>query len=289
MRVLRNAGPYSITASWFVAGVATNVGAVTIGITDSAGTVVVAAGTATTNNANGTYTYQLASQSTVRTLYATWTRTDTSASISTIVEVIGEEFRRGYATLNELKAFVAIARADTDFDSDLERAIETASRIIDNYCGQIFFDSGAVTAKTFRPDTLYRVSTPPFHTTTGLVVKTDTTDDGVFDTTWAAADYQVEPYGTFDTRPYNRIVAVKSRTFPTGGRRARVEVSARWGWAAVPVEVEQTCLIVAGELWRRKDAPFGVAGFGPDGAVRVTSTEMPMLSRLDHFRPVLVF
>lgn len=196
----------------------------------------------------------------------------------------------GYTTLAELKTFVSIALADTNHDADLERCVESASRMIDNYCGRIFYDTGTATAKTFKPSSPYYVDVPDFSTTTGLVVKTDTTADGTYDTTWDASEYQVEPTSsTFGGRPYNRIVAVESRTFPIAGRRARVEVTARWGWAAVPTDVEQTCLIVAAELWRRKDAPFGVAGFGPDGAVRVTSTEVPMMARLDHYKPVLVW
>jgi hypothetical protein len=196
----------------------------------------------------------------------------------------------GYCTLNELKAFVTVAVADTNHDGDLERAVESASRMIDNYCGRIFYDSGSATAKTFKPDSPFYVEVPDFSTTTGLVVKTDTSDDGTFDITWDAGDFQVEPTSSvFGGRPYNRITAVESRTFPTAGRRTRVEITARWGWTAVPTDVEQTCLIVAGELWRRKEAPFGVAGFGPDGAVRVGSTEIPMLARLNHYRPVLVW
>lgn len=193
----------------------------------------------------------------------------------------------GYTTLNELKDFVEIAIADLDHDADLERSVEAASRMIDHYCSRIFYDSGSATAKTFRATHPYILDVPDFSTTTGLVVKTDTADSGTFDTTWDAADYQVEPFGTYDTRPFRRIVGL-GKSFPTVGRRTRVQVTARWGWAAVPPDVEQTCLIVAAELWRRKDAPFGIAGFGPDGAVRVTSTEMPMLARLNHYKLPLV-
>lgn len=195
----------------------------------------------------------------------------------------------GYTTLNELKAFVSIATADTDHDSDLERSVEAASRMIDNYCGRIFYDSGSATAKTFRASNPFYVEVPDFSTTSGLVVKTDTSDNGTYDTTWDASDYQVEPTSSqYDGRPYNRITAVESRMFPTWGRRARVEITARWGWASVPTDVEQTCLIVAAELWRRKDAPFGVV-FSQTGDTRITATENPMMARLDHYRPVLVY
>ncbi|MFP5330926.1 MAG: hypothetical protein ACLGHX_00970 [Acidimicrobiia bacterium] len=70
-------------------GTATDVGVVTVGITDGNGDTVVAAGTATTNNLDGTYTYTLANRSDVGVLYVTWTRTDTSASLTRRVEVVG--------------------------------------------------------------------------------------------------------------------------------------------------------------------------------------------------------
>ena len=83
-------GPYSLTHTWYVDGTATDVGAVTIGVTDGNGDTTVAASTATTNNADGTYTYSLADLSTVDYLTATWTRSDTGADIVTRIEVAGD-------------------------------------------------------------------------------------------------------------------------------------------------------------------------------------------------------
>lgn len=192
----------------------------------------------------------------------------------------------GYATLAELKRFVEVPSATTTHDDDLNRAVETASRMIDNYCGRFFYDSGAATAKKFKARHPYTLDVPDFSTTTGLVVKVDTTDNGTFDTTLTSSDYQVEPFAPDDGKPYERITRLDF-SWPLLGRRPRIEVTARWGWNAVPTEVSQTCLIVAAELWRRKDAPFGVV-FGQTGEARVASTEMPMLARLDRYRRKLV-
>ena len=195
---------------------------------------------------------------------------------------------QGYSTLAELKRFVEVPSATTTFDDDLERSVEAASRMIDDYCGRFFYDTGSATAKEFRARDGFVIHVPDFHTTTGLVVKTDTSDDGTFDTTWDATDFQVEPTAPAPGWPWERIAALDYNLFPTLGRRARVQITARWGWAAIPTEVEQTCLIVAGELWRRKDAPFGVA-FGAGGDVaRLSSTEMPMLARLKRYKRRLV-
>ena len=197
----------------------------------------------------------------------------------------------GYATLNELKAFVSIATADTDHDTDLERSVEAASRMIDNHCGRFFYDSGSATAKAFRAYSPTRLDVPDFSTLTGLAVKSDTSANGTYDTTWTiTTDFVAEQMSILlDSRPYVRVLTTETYLFPTVGHRPRMEITARWGWSAVPTDVTETCLIVAGELWRRKDAPFGVAGFGPDGVARIASTEKPMLARLDHYKIRSVF
>lgn len=89
MSLLANAGPYDLTKTWYVDGDATDVGTVTIGIVDGNGDTVVAAGTATTNNGDGTYTYTLADQTEPNLLTVTWTRSDGNGDLSDDIEVVG--------------------------------------------------------------------------------------------------------------------------------------------------------------------------------------------------------
>ncbi len=88
-QLLAGAGPYSLRKTWEVDGSATDVGDVTIGIVDGNGDEIVAVLTATTNNADGTYTYSLADQSNPDQLTITWIRTDTSAELIDRVELVG--------------------------------------------------------------------------------------------------------------------------------------------------------------------------------------------------------
>lgn len=88
-QLLAGAGPYTITKTWYVDGTATDVGDVTIGIDDGNGDEVVAAATATTNNADGTYEYSLADQALADQLTITWTRTDTGADLADRMEIVG--------------------------------------------------------------------------------------------------------------------------------------------------------------------------------------------------------
>lgn len=155
----------------------------------------------------------------------------------------------GYLDKAELKSYLQIG--DTADDDELDVAIEAASRLIDEFCGRRFYADGSATAKTFVADDAHRLWLPDFSTTTGLVVASDTTDDGTFDTTWASSDYQVEPLNPENGYPFTSIVAVDTRTFPTGSRRATVQVTAKWGWAEVPKRVKQACAIQAQVEFKR--------------------------------------
>jgi hypothetical protein len=184
-----------------------------------------------------------------------------------------------YATLDELKNRLRIGLSDTTDDSALTSALAVASRAIDKACNRQFNDAGTPSARVFRTNSWYRAEVDDFSTTTGLVIKSDEADDGQFEVTWQAGlDYQLEPLnGVVDGEPgwpYWIICATESNYFNTWARWAQLEVTARWGWAAVPAAIKEATLIVAEETFKLKDAPFGVAGFGEYGAVRVRNNPM---------------
>ena len=119
----------------------------------------------------------------------------------------------------------------------------------------------------------HRVDVDDFSTTTGLTVKTDEGDNGTYDQTWTVTtDFTVEPANlNLNGIPwtYTQIRAVGSKVFPTAGQRARVQVTAAFGWPAVPDAVTQATYELALDIFKMKDAPFGVAGFNEYGQIRV--------------------
>jgi hypothetical protein len=54
------------------------------------------------------------------------------------------------------------------------------------------------------------------------------------------------------------------------GLRPGVQVTAKWGWPSVPSDINMACLILAADLYKRKDAPGGILGLGDLGAVRMS-------------------
>ncbi len=167
----------------------------------------------------------------------------------------------------------------------LERAINATSRAIDDHTGRRFWQDAAVQSKVYRCDDPYEVEVDDISTTTGLVIATDTTGDGSYATTWSAADYQLEPLNREAEMAHAwwRLVAVGMRTFPVHQRRTTLRVTARFGWSRVPEDVEQACLIRAAAIFKRKEATFGVAGFGEFGVVRIGRRDPDVMDLLHNF------
>jgi hypothetical protein len=195
---------------------------------------------------------------------------------------------REYATLAELVEQVGTDRS-TD-EAALMTALSTASRVVDRICRRRFWYDDVVSAKVFPVDHPYVAWVDDFGTTTGLIVESDTADNDSWSTVWTATDYELGPAnGEVDGItgwPYSKITAVGSYTFPTWSRRRNtLRVTARWGWTAVPDQVKSATLIAAEELWRMKDAPFGVAGISAlDGAVLRVRQNPYVVHLLEPFR-----
>jgi hypothetical protein len=175
-----------------------------------------------------------------------------------------------YIDVEELKSRLEID--DTAGSDRLIGAVLSASRGIEKFCNRQFNDAGSASARVYRPDSRCGVRVDDFCTVTGLVVKSDDDNDGVFETTWSAVDYQCEPLnGVVDGEsgwPFWTISAVGNRVFPCY-RRASVQVTARWGWDEVPAAVTEACRIAAEEVFKLRDTPFGVGGYGDFGVIRV--------------------
>lgn len=184
-----------------------------------------------------------------------------------------------YVTTAQLKVYLNLT--DTVDDQAVTDAVNSASSEINTYCCRQFNDAGSASARVYEPLNRLRCEVDDFSTTTGLVIAVDSDGDGAYETTFAISDYQLGPLnGVVDGEPgwpYWQIKAVGNFAFPVAWtaltfstfRTATVQVTANWGWSAVPKPVYQACLIMAAQNFRLKDAPLGVAGFGEFGVVRV--------------------
>jgi len=185
-----------------------------------------------------------------------------------------------YVTADELRASLSISGGYVDEGQDFDLAVETASRAVETATDRRFylFDPSNDQTRYYTPirpmvleiDDAVSVSS----------VMTDQDGDGVFETTWTLhIDYELQPdNATLDGRPFERIVAKQtgSYRFPYGLERS-VEVVASFGWSTAPSQVTSLTKLLATQLvLRAKMAPFGIAGIGVDGAVRIAREDPAM-------------
>ncbi len=181
----------------------------------------------------------------------------------------------GYATLAQIKSALRIASGDATDDALLEMAVESASRLIDAYCGRNFINAGTVT-RYYSTENPYVVQIDDARSISQ--VQTSTGLDGVYDTTWTIGtaggqgDAQPEPINDYlggVVWPYTRIRAIGDYSFPTGPENS-IKVTAVFGWPNIPVTVTQATILQSSRIFSRLQSPLGVAGFGDMGIMRVS-------------------
>jgi hypothetical protein len=187
-----------------------------------------------------------------------------------------------YATAEELKSRLAITGTGDDFEIQL--AVEAASRSVDEICARYFWRG--TDTRTYVPESIYGQQLDDIVSVTTF--KVDFDGDGVYEQTWTqGTDFVL----TVSPGRYNQ--SAKGETWPFTGfqvintskyvpfvwpwsHQDRLQVTAVFGWPAVPAAVKQAALIAAADLFKLKDAPFGVAGFGEFGVVRVQANPRVM-------------
>jgi hypothetical protein len=202
---------------------------------------------------------------------------------------------QGYATRNQVKAALRIGTADTLDDDLIDNCVGAASRLIDGYCNRKFWQSGTA-ARVYHAEDSFYCSIDDI-AGTAITLKTSSQADGTFDITWSRSDYQLEPLnGNLDGLEwsYDKIRAVGDYLFPTVnanyGEQALVQVTAVFGWPAVPEPVTQATIIQASRIFKRYDSPLGVVGFGDLGQIRVSRYLDPDMAQLvEPYRRMRIF
>ena len=187
----------------------------------------------------------------------------------------------GYASLAELRAKLAFGATNTASDTQLEQLIEASSRWIERYTGRRFY--GAAETRYYTAEDGHEILVDDL--TSVSVLKTDDNGDGTFETTWASTAYNLK-YGdnynaALDSKPYTQIEVseIGTLTFPTAIRKG-VMVAGTFGYVSstastsgCPDPIHDAALLLAERIYKRKDAPLGIAGPAALGQqpVRITS------------------
>lgn len=195
-----------------------------------------------------------------------------------------------YATVQQLRDELGDDGAKLD-NGLLEKAINAASRAIDRFTGRRFWSDAQATSRVYRPRVPEAALTDDIATAAGLAVATDTDGDGVYETTWTADEFLLEPRNldvvasgdTVTPFAWWRLLAVDDRSFPVHSLRPTLQVTARFGWSAIPDEVTEAAVLKAVGLFSRKNAPYGIASFSEFGPVRVSRSDPHVMELLQPF------
>lgn len=138
--------------------------------------------------------------------------------------------------------------------------LEAVSRYMDWRLGRFFTKDAAAVARVLTPglDALLgyngELFTPDIVSVSASGIKVDTDRDGLFtdETAFALTDYQLHPvnapYGP-EPRPYTQIVIPYWSTKSAWEEGYPVEITAVWGWPAVPKAIELACCRLA-NIWQ---------------------------------------
>lgn len=163
-----------------------------------------------------------------------------------------------YATAAEYRA--GIKKTDSSVDTAILADLKAMSRVIETAAGGRFFtkDAAAVAMLFDKPwrvdrDTgFYRLRVGDIAAVTNFEIKVDTDRDGSFadETAWAAGDYELWPLNAAlgaEAWPWDTIAIPtwSNQSVPSG---LRVQVTAIWGWPAVPEAIKRACIELTGIL-----------------------------------------
>lgn len=171
-----------------------------------------------------------------------------------------------------------IDQSDLIDDSAIESVIEAVSRWIDEHTGRKFYSSDETRVYTAEHydylsiDDLLSVTT----------LKTDTTGDGTYDTTWTTDDYYLDPANAdLESKPYTSIVLTPDGNESFTTLRRGVQIVGAFGYSATtPPPISEACILGSMRLLKRKDSIFGVTGSPDFGHVRAILSQDPDIYNL---------
>lgn len=187
-----------------------------------------------------------------------------------------------YISVDDFK--LRIDRQTTVQDAALLQVLKAASRRIDGFCGRTFAQTDAAEPRVFTAD---RHSTYQYHGIVGIHVDefAELTalklDDGslTYPNAVDSGDFQLVratiPDVTITT--YDRILG-RNVAWPllVDG----IQITAKWGWGAVPDDVAEACFIIANRLRTIWTAPFGQVGNAELGQLPNANSITPVIREM---------
>ena len=151
------------------------------------------------------------------------------------------------------------------------QVIEAVSRWIDIFTGRRFYTTTENETRYFTAefsDELFVGDILEINT-----LKTDEDGDRTYEITWQTTDYDLFPYNaSLDSEPYTSIQTTPEGDYAFPLVAKGVEISGKFGYCATeahPADVREACILQCERMYKRKGAPFGIAGNEDLGELRL--------------------
>jgi hypothetical protein len=172
----------------------------------------------------------------------------------------------------------------------LDKAVNAASRAVDDWTGRRFWQDPVVVVRQYRPARCDLVAVDDISTATGLIVQTRESAGGTWTVWTLGTDFELGPDNADADGPayaWCKLTAIGPRFFPLARFRT-LQVTAKWGWSAIPDQVMEATLLRAVAIFKRKETPYGIADFGEFGPVRIGRQDADVIALLSPFQRVMV-
>lgn len=198
-----------------------------------------------------------------------------------------------YATAVEYRA--RAGKTDTGDDATILAQLTAVSRYIERELGRFFNQDAAVVTRYYNGNGQQRLYVDEIATTTGLVVKIDLDEDYVFtganEILTIVTHFWVGPYNAAlgpEARPYTFLEIVPGNgvfsEWPIRRRAAEVidqprsvEVTAKFGWPAVPAAIRELTIAITRQLRDMEEAGFTLTMQNIDAMVRLAPSASVLL------------
>jgi hypothetical protein len=154
-----------------------------------------------------------------------------------------------------------------------------ANGLISHNCGRHF--NRITETRTFEPDNIWLLNIDDVVSVSAVTLDMD--GDGIYELPLTqGTDYQLRlgdhlynVNATGIARPYTQLQIIQTGTWLPFTwpytQLNRVQMTAVWGWPAVPPGVTEAAFILAADIFKMKDAPFGVSGVSDYGVVKISA------------------
>lgn len=196
-----------------------------------------------------------------------------------------------YVELDQFKDELGIKVAVDD--DRITRALATASEVLNKICDRDFhvLPTGSDEERYFSPDRPRTLTIDDLVEIHEFAIDRQGNDFAT-PTLWLEnRDYVLKPENAARKgRPFERVKVMPYGRYLLPDMPRSVRISGVYGWPAVPDAITQATMLLANRLRVRKDAPFGIASFGTDVAMRVLRSDPDIeLAVLDLVRDSIVY